>query len=673
MKSAKDVLANMGLEELPEETKQYSTSHKILNKHAAVVLSDGLSLKDAARLAQVDKFFFHNTQERVNQRAAEILVEHIALGRLNEAEKIVKANPKLLLLKAKVKDYAGHLIVGADGTGATAYECALGAGFLKAAEMLAGYFTDEEERLRQHKRQLAHGWVYEGETLFTIDAADALIEEILKSSDEDIEAALKHKRNQAPLENQTDLREALDAFREKLAPRPEVKAGKHINHQNLLNGLVRYAASWQDNRWTHDKYRLYCYQALGFIGRDESASVAKYLAKGLCNITADTMTPTNFDFSEDGGSYFPLDEDDVGLGFDSCANFYRGGTCHIMAGWAEDFHLELKNFLEQLHFRLEHLANPKNYTTLHQKLTQDVALLISNQLELIDAVNLAKSEKFFWKKTGPRVKQRVREYAQTVIDHLVLGRFQSGVDMIQETPKSLFWKAKAKNYAGRDIVGADGKGVHPYEVALLNGHVKLAQWLASLFTDSNLGMPAGGAERERLRQHKRQLPQGFFVRKEETYTVDYFQTKMQAAVDGDPKALAQFREDFKPREIRAGTAKRHQALINALLAFEAQCSDWTWQQSKSVWKTLICTLLRNAPARREWGFARELSVARTCRRVFSLKMCPRLSSVSRRRVTDLILIVMTVRRIRARWARRRWSWPANLSNVCRKHTKTWKP
>jgi len=240
----------------------------------------------------------------------------------------------------------------------------------------------------------------------------------------------------------------------------------------------------------------------------------------------------------------------------------------------------------------------ENFTTSHRNLNKDVALLLSNRLDLTDAINLAKSDGFFWRTTGPRVKERVREYAQTVIDHLVLGRFEAGEAMIKKTPKSLFWKAKAKDYAGHAIVGADGKGVHPYEVALLNGHVSLAQRLAALFSDA--------AETERLRQHTRQLPQGYFVQNETTYTVNYFKTKMQAAVAGDAEALAQFRDDFKPREIRAGTPMRHQALINALLAFEAKWADWTWPQRRAVGNTFICTILRNASAREAQEFARGL-------------------------------------------------------------------
>ena len=252
----------------------------------------------------------------------------------------------------------------------------------------------------------------------------------------------------------------------------------------------------------------------------------------------------------------------------------------------------------------------KQYSTAHRKLHKDVALLISNQLELTDAVNLALSDKFYWEKTGPRVRERVRAYAQEVIEHLVLGRFEAGKAMIQKIPKSLFWKAKVKkDYAGHSIVGADGKGVHPYEVALLNGHVELAQSLARLFTDKNLGMPEGAAEKERLRQHTRQLPQGFFVLDETTYTVDYFKTKMQAAVEGDAEALAQLREDFKPREIRAGTPMRHQALVNAHLAFAAKWEEWDRRlpHRRMVWNTFICTILRNVSAREAQECARGLN------------------------------------------------------------------
>jgi len=257
---------------------------------------------------------------------------------------------------------------------------------------------------------------------------------------------------------------------------------------------------------------------------------------------------------------------------------------------------------ESTHASDEPAAN--TFTTSHQNLNIDVALLLSNRLELTEAVNLALSDKFFWRTTGPRVKKRVREYAQTLIDHLVLGRFKAGKLMIVKTPKSLFWKAKAKDYAGHSIVGADGNGVHPYEVALLIGHVGLVKKLAGLFTDTNLGMPEGGAELERKRQHIRQLPQGFFMQNETTYTVDYFKTKMQAAVEGDASALTQFREDFKPREIRDGTPMRHQALCNALLAFQAK---WAEKPERHwVWNTFICTILRNASAREAQEFARGL-------------------------------------------------------------------
>jgi len=248
----------------------------------------------------------------------------------------------------------------------------------------------------------------------------------------------------------------------------------------------------------------------------------------------------------------------------------------------------------------------ENFTTSHQKLNEDGALLISNRLELTDAVNLAKSAPFFWRTTGPRVKERVRWYAQMVINHLVLGDFETGEAMIQKTPKSLFWKAEQKDYAGHLIVGADGKGVYPYQVALLNGHVRLAQKLAALFTDKNLGMTDGSAETERRRQHTDQLPQGYFVQKEEIYTVDYFTTMMQAAIAGNAEALAQFREDFKPREIRDGTPMRRQALINAILAFEAQWDNWTRPQRRAIWNTFICTILRNASAREAQEFARGL-------------------------------------------------------------------
>jgi len=365
----------------------YTTSHKNLSKDVTVSLSNWLPIKDAIHLSQVDKFFFTQTKKCVDQRAAHILIEHIALGRLEDPIKMVKANPKLLLLKAKVNDYAGHEIIGADGTGVTAYECALGAGFYKAALMLAAEFTDEnfgmnegeaeQERLRQHKRQLPNGWIYEGPTVFRKYYAYEIAYEILKSSDPDVSAALVHKCNPQPIENQTKLRESLDAFREELTPLKTIRAGKHINHENLFNCLE---ALYQfvnnqfinegDDRWTDDKTRLYSRQVLGFIERDESAILAKYFSKGLENTTylgkirMNDRVPSNFEFSNCNKSYFPLSKENSGLGFDYSFNHFNGevdGTW-ISTGLQQ-------TFIENLRIGIENLANPLT-THLRQTIRQ---------------------------------------------------------------------------------------------------------------------------------------------------------------------------------------------------------------------------------------------------------------------------------------------------------------
>jgi len=253
-----------------------------------------LTNHELVSLSHTCRFFREFTSEERQQRAFEKLIKLAASGKMfeifYEVQRLVNANPKLLLQAGNVTTRGGTEIIGT-----TLYEFFLGSGYPEAAELIAPYFTKiidkdgksigEAERIRQYERyrpyieQLrqevnAYKKAYEdaGNSAYKSIYKPAydlrsLIDCIINSSQEDITAELKQTEGY-----NSELREWMCAFREAIneSQRNRTEGMHYAHYTTIMQVLDLLHEKWDELSSnvppdTRSRKRLVFSQIFGYL------------------------------------------------------------------------------------------------------------------------------------------------------------------------------------------------------------------------------------------------------------------------------------------------------------------------------------------------------------------------------------------------------------------------
>jgi len=267
---------------------------------------------DTAHLALTCRLFRSKLQNKLNSERTKLtqkLVQHVVYGEKEAVRAMLELSLGLLLHRATVVDYSGRTIKNA-----SAYEAALGALDDDMAEMIAPYFdklqsvNGKQERIDQFNKQFPKGIP----ELKPYDFS-ALVKIITESSDEDVQAQLKHKDCDTPICN------AINHFRNDMSP-GEVSSGLHFNHQTLIKVFEVYVKQYGGSN--ADKRNLFWRQVIGYVQRLLPACDAQAFAQGLYYIVENNESLRRsfkypIKYRNDDGEIYPLDVLGGGrLGFD---------------------------------------------------------------------------------------------------------------------------------------------------------------------------------------------------------------------------------------------------------------------------------------------------------------------------------------------------------------------
>jgi hypothetical protein len=276
---------------------------------------------------------------------------HVVRGEQEEAESLVQIFPELLLLKGKVTDYSGREIEG------TALQIALGAEDVRyhenevcMVEMLEKYFkkipNDEAEKIKQIKEQFPPGWekIEAERHKNDMQALHQVVEAIAKAPEGD------------------ECEEAIQAFRNYLAPKRVIKTGKHFNTQLLVEAFKLYhnkKRGYQFGGYNGHKNELFWRKVIGYIERYVPANLAQALCQDpqyIVEHKKKLRRSLKFRYYHARGSFYPLDSDnytrlgyrcavDGGVDGDCCPIGYWGGQA--VAIYVNQKTLTLQNFVPQ--------------------------------------------------------------------------------------------------------------------------------------------------------------------------------------------------------------------------------------------------------------------------------------------------------------------------------------
>jgi len=255
------------------------------------------------------------------------LVQHVVHGEQNEAEVMIKANPRLLLIQTHAIDYSGRRIIG------TPFQAALGAEDERMWAMMQPYFTQLESSIDGFSAQEEMNKQFNEQ--FPGDIIDVPVLE-LQSFYNQLATAIVDNDDAA-----------LESLRNKITERKEVKSGKHFNSQYLIAAYQAYTdnfnllATW-DNR---DKFWK---KVIGYVQRQMSANYAQAYCSGIKSVIDDSnQFKRTLDLS-DGSKFFPLAAS-VGPGFDCGVYSYHRAHAYaqsdaVMCGVSLS---RLSNYVEQ--------------------------------------------------------------------------------------------------------------------------------------------------------------------------------------------------------------------------------------------------------------------------------------------------------------------------------------
>ena len=253
---------------------------------------------------------------------AATLLHHVAYGEEEKAEKMLKANPELLLQQVS------HVVTPSGLTikYVTPYECALGGGDPEMAAMMTPYFAKlgdgEKEQVAQYERYRPHIEAMLKQEPYYLSW---LIDIIKQSSAQDVTAALNKN-----MEHESVLRDALIQFRHDFKPGVMKKPGMHFKYKDLIHAFDIYDREFDHlaNGNNYDKCRLFCRQVIGYEMRNLPARDRQIFAQSLYNVVNGEKPSRSCEFKNDKGHYFPVasgDDSLSGLGFDFYVDIFGPG------------------------------------------------------------------------------------------------------------------------------------------------------------------------------------------------------------------------------------------------------------------------------------------------------------------------------------------------------------
>ncbi len=296
-----------------------------------------LSVEDRAAVACTSRYFYELFSRELEEVVNQLLL-HVVRGEQEEAERLIRRNPELLLKKGQVTDYSGRTI---EGTAFGAAVAAEDVGFQPEeqcmAEMIAKHLDEHYpgEKEKQYAKQFPEGWE-EAEALRQeqdLEALNTVVDAIGDSNpDEDCEAALQTFRDY--LEGQTQ---------------EVITTGKHFNAQLLISAFELYEQKYNNfGGWDSRKNNLFWCKVIGYIQRFLPACYAQAFCQGLYYLVVKGESlQRSLEFRYGGGVFFPLDSNPnfrLGVDYASPALLRAWG---VQAASPSGVAVSLRNYVEQ--------------------------------------------------------------------------------------------------------------------------------------------------------------------------------------------------------------------------------------------------------------------------------------------------------------------------------------
>lgn len=335
MLESRKIQTNPNRDNLGEQTKEHPLSEQAF---ALPLMQLGLMRNtNFVSLSLSSRTLYAVAKPELKRRAVtHKLLKHVLLGEQTEACAMIKANPKLLLIKAEAKDYSGRTII------ATPFQAAIGAGDKPMWEMMLPYFEglEPKEALRQF-----HEW-FPKEINYT-PASE------LQPSYNALALAIIHDEDHG--------QSAIEAFRITISAQKEIRQGNHFNLQQLIAAYQAYIDNY-DALGTWANRNLYWNQVISYVLRQ----MTTYDAQVYCSGARYTVDNDEDAFSrtlefDTGEKFFPL-QDGAGLGFDfgCCSNYNhavkRSVAPAVWNGRCASMPI-LENYVEQKQTHLQDLES----------------------------------------------------------------------------------------------------------------------------------------------------------------------------------------------------------------------------------------------------------------------------------------------------------------------------
>jgi hypothetical protein len=309
-------------------------------------------IKTISQLAQsctsLNRLFKHELNAEADKAVIKLL-QHIVNGELNEARAMINLQPGLLLRRASVTDLCGRKI-----NNVTPFQCALGAGDVEMWKMIMPFFDrlrsvdPETERRAQFNELYPADWHPDA----SYDFSD-LVEAILKSSSDQIAAALKRENNDSLLCKR------LAEFRQQIESNTATEK-MHFNHWLLIAAYRIYDDIY--GFCNESQRKLFYRQVIGYIQGLLPACEAHLLAQGVDDIAnSHEGVKRTLLLTHGGVNYYLLmnKKNQTGLGFEVAINASMGGvtdsafSCEIEARELKKiFEAKAREF-ELLHARFQ--------------------------------------------------------------------------------------------------------------------------------------------------------------------------------------------------------------------------------------------------------------------------------------------------------------------------------
>ena len=275
-----------------------------------------LDPKSASHYAQACETTHHFFQPDLNKLAVKKFLQHVAYGEKDEAEKMLKSNPALLLAQGTVTNEAGSTLKDR-----TAYQIALmekdvspyPEEFSEMAEMIEGYLVanyGEAEKIKQHNEQFPEGYEKEEEERKQRDnkAVEKMFDAIDKAqSDEEAEQAVEEFKQYLEKENKR-----------------EFTTGNRFNEGIFTRALELYDHYYNKfGGFNSKKNNLVAVKGFGGIEGYFPANVAQAMCDGVGNVVEKKQQLTRCKLLDDKKTSFF----DSRLGVSHFVYSYYAGAC----------------------------------------------------------------------------------------------------------------------------------------------------------------------------------------------------------------------------------------------------------------------------------------------------------------------------------------------------------